>query len=233
MSIATPEITRSIPRITAPTGVINGSPIANVISENPEKTHGFTGNVYIKQGLAADNPTLGASVNWKPITQRFWFIRGGIDYDYKAGNVLSYSWGVGYDDWHEGTWSVQINNWGPISPSEGFSFDKSIVNIGYKFKSTLLESYNLHTNASLDLPISDEPILNMGIQWNPKQNWYIRANLHHPINGAPTNWSYGFGYSDWRVGKINLEYANYGTNQLSETNFIKNGVINMSYNWEF
>ena len=211
----------------------NSSPISNVISENPDKTHGFTGNVYTKQSLSAANPTIGVNASWKPIADSYWFIRGGLDYDYKSSDPLTYSWGLGYDDWHEGTWSAQINNWGPIKPEEGLAWDKAIANIGYKFKSETLASYNLHANSSLDIPITGDPALNLGMQWNPIENWYIRDNIHKPLNGEPSTWSYGFGYSNWRTNKFNLEYSNYGANELFDTNFRESGVISLSYNWEF
>jgi len=51
---------------------------------------------------------------------------------------LTYSWGIGYDDWHPGTVSVQLNNWGPIKPGEGLALDKAVTNIGYKFKADFL-----------------------------------------------------------------------------------------------
>lgn len=216
-----------------PVGTSNSAPIANVISEHPENTHGFTGNVYTKQSLSGNNPSIGASANWKPIANSFWFIRAGIDYDYKIDKPLTYSWGIGYDDWHEGTWSVQINNWGPIAPKEGLAWDKAIANIGYKFKSRKLARFNLHANASLDIPIKDNPILNLGLQWNPKENWYLRTNVQTPLDGSPTRWSYGFGYSNWRPGKFNIEYANYGPNTAFQPNIKENGIISISYNWEY
>lgn len=228
-----PNKKRPIINILTPPSTGTNAPIPTVISENPEDTHGLTGNIYIKQGLSGDHPTIGGTTSWKPIADSYWFVRGSIDYDYQIESPLTYSWGAGYDDWHAGTWSAQINNWGPITPGEGLALDLATVNIGYKIKSETLAKYNLHANTSVDIPIKGDPALNLGLQWNPKENWYIRANINQPSNGAERTWSYGFGYSDWRVNKINVEYANYGANELFDTNFREGGVVSVSYNWEF
>jgi outer membrane biosynthesis protein TonB len=224
----------ALPSIGIAPPAASSTPIATVISENPEETFGFTGNLYVKSKLSDANPSFGINASWKPIADSYWFIRGNIDYSYTIDeDPLSYSWGIGYDDWHEGTWSVQLNNWGPIKPGEGLALDKAIGNIGYKFKSETLAEYNLSANTSIDIPVDGEPGLNLGMQWNPKENWYIRTNIHQPFNGDDPTWSYGFGYNNWRVGKINVEYANYGSNPLFEDNFQENGILNVSYNWEF
>ena len=67
---------------------------------------------------------VGTSLSWRPLPNLF--IRWGIAYAAYNGNTpgtstdaLSYSWGVGYDDWHPGTISVTINNWGPIKFKPG------------------------------------------------------------------------------------------------------------------
>jgi len=204
-----------------------------VISEKPDETLGFIGNIYFRTPMMGRTPSVGVNASWKPIADSFWFIRGNIDYSYNKADPLSYAWGIGYDDWHPGTWSAQINNWGPIKPGEGLAWDKAIGNIGYKFKSETLKKYNLSANTSLDIPVKGEPALNAGMQWSPKENWYVRANINQPLNGDPATWSYGFGHSDWRVGSFNLEYANYGPNDLFDTNFKQNGTVTASYNWEF
>jgi hypothetical protein len=212
----------------------SSTPVATVISQKPGETHGFTGNVYVKTKWSDNTPSIGINASWKPIADSYWFIRGNMDYSYTLDdNPLSYSWGIGYDDWHEGSWSVQLNNWGPIKPGEGLAIDKAVGNIGYKFKSDALKKYKLNANASIDIPIDGDPKLNLGLQWNPKENWYIRTALHQPLNGGDPSWSYGFGYSDWRVGKVNIEYANFGPNPLFDDNFEKNGMLSVSYNWEF
>jgi hypothetical protein len=32
-----------------------------------------------------------------------------------GGLAAGYSYGLGYDDWHPGTFSVQMNHWGPVA----------------------------------------------------------------------------------------------------------------------
>lgn len=211
----------------------SAAPVPPVINSG-EKDYGFTGNIYAKVPPTGKKPSVGITASWKPIKDSYWFIRGNIDYSYTTAEPMSYSWGVGYDDWHQGTWSVQLNNWGPIKRGEGLAIDRAVGNIGYKFKSETLEKYKLRANASVDIPVKGDPKLNLGMQWSFTERWYMRATVHQPFNDDETpTWSYGFGYFDWRAGKVSVEYSNYGANELFEDNFKEDGNFSVTYNWSF
>jgi len=238
MNISLEELTKqlaeNVPQpVQSPSGNNRAAPVPPVVTSK-EKDFGFTGNIYAKVPPTGKKPSVGLTASWKPIKDSYWFIRGNIDYSYTTEEPMSYSWGLGYDDWHQGTWSVQINNWGPIKRGEGLAIDRAIGNIGYKFKSDTLEKYKLRANASVDVPVKGDPRLNLGMQWSFTERWYMRATVHHPFNDDETpTWSYGFGYFDWRAGKFSVEYANYGANELFEDNFKESGNFSVTYNWSF
>lgn len=223
----------TVPSANIPSGS-SAAILPTIISENPKQSSGFSGGVFLTHSLGSHSTSVGGAINWKPIKDSYWNIRLGGSYDLNAKNdPFSYSWGFGYSDWHPGTISYQINNYGPIKPGEGLAFDKAIANIGYSVKSAKLDELNLGLSGSIDIPIKGDPALNAGLQWSPKENWFIRAGINQPLNGGNPSWSYSFGYSDWRPNKINFSYSNYGPNELFDTNFKENGTLNINYNWEF
>lgn len=208
--------------------------LPRMISENPNESSGFSGGVYLTHGLGSHSTSIGGALSWTPIKDSYWNIRVGGNYVLDATeDPFSYSWGFGYSDWHAGTVSYQLNNYGPIKPGEGLAIDKAVGNIGYSVKSKTLDKLKLGVSGSIDIPVEGDPALNAGVQWSPKENWFIRAGVNQPLNGNDPSWSYGFGYSNWRPNKINIAYSNYGPNELFDTNFNKNGSITISYNWEF
>lgn len=208
--------------------------LPRMISENPKESSGFSGGVYLTHGLGSHSTSVGGALSWTPIKDSYWNVRIGGNYVLDAEeDPFSYSWGLGYSDWHAGTVSYQLNNYGPIKPGEGLAIDKAVGNIGYSVKSKTLDKLKLGLSGSIDIPVEGDPALNAGLQWSPKENWFIRAGINQPLNGGDPSWSYGFGYSNWRPNKINIAYSNYGPNELFDTNFKKNGSITISYNWEF
>lgn len=200
-----------------------------------KKPIGLAGNLYLKKSLGSGNMGIGGSINRKLIKDSYWFARVGWSYSLEQSeDPFSYSWGIGYSDWHAGTFSAQLNNWGPIKLGEGLALDKAVASFGYSVKSDLLKKYRLSASGALNIPIKGNSSVAANFRWSPKENWYINASVSQPIEGGgEPKWSYGFGYSDWRPNKFNLQYSNYGPNELFDTNYNKNGTWSFSYNWKF
>ncbi|SJM89753.1 DUF3131 domain-containing protein [Crenothrix polyspora] len=203
----------------------------------PENGLGVAGNFYHRAKLTGAM-SLGANGSWKPFS--YFFVRGGINYNYLPDSgKFSYSWGIGYDDWHPGTFSAQINNWGPI-PGNGSPFSGAVANFGYKFKAEFLKPYHLSGSAAINVPFSGEPSISTTWVWSPIEHWFVRAGLSAPLtNPGGLNWSYGFGYSDWHPFTFSLTYDNWGSNPIFDSiqgdrfNFIENGAISLSWSWAF
>ena len=238
----------------APSGLSGDAPLPYVIEENfindhlsdkekkalkskkPEKKPiGLAGNVYLKKSLGSGKWGIGGSINRKIIKDDYWFARVGWSYSLEdEEEPFSYSWGIGYSDWHSGTFSAQLNNWGPIKPGEGLALDKAIASFGYSVKSELLKKYRLSLSGALNVPIDGNTSAAVNMRWSPFENWYINASVSQPLEGdGDPKWSYGFGYSDWRPNKFNLQYSNYGPNDLFYHNYQTNGTWSLSYNYKF
>lgn len=203
----------------------------------PENGLGIAGNFYHRAKLTGAM-SLGANGSWKPFS--YFFVRGGINYNYLPDSgKFSYSWGIGYDDWHPGTFSAQINNWGPVS-GNGSPFSGAVANFGYKFKADFLKPYHLSGSAAINVPFSGESSVSTTWVWSPIEHWFVRAGLSAPLtNPSGLNWSYGFGYSDWHPFTFSLTYDNWGSNPIFDSsqsdrfNFVENGAISLSWGFAF
>ena len=200
-----------------------------------KKTIGLAGNVYYKNTLKTGAKAIGGSINRKLIKDSYWFARVGWNYNLEeVDDPFSYSWGIGYSDWHPGTFSAQLNNWGPIKPGEGLALEKAVANFGYSVKSDFLKKHKLSLSGAINVPVEGNSSAVANLRWSPVKNWYVNASVSQPLEGDGTpKWTYGFGYSDWRPNKINLQYSNYGPNEIPYHNFQENGTWSLSYNWKF
>lgn len=198
---------------------------------------GIAGNFYHRAKLTGAL-SFGANVSWKP--HSYFFMRGGINYNYLPGSgKFSYSWGLGYDDWHPGTFSAQLNNWGPLKPGDD-PFKGAVANFGYKFVADFLKPYHLKGSAAINIPISGDPSLSTTWIWSPIEHWFVRASISKSlVKAGGLDWSYSFGYSDWHPFTFSLTYDNWGTNPIFDSsqgnsfNFTENGAISLSWSWAF
>ncbi|MCK5829768.1 MAG: hypothetical protein KAH20_05650 [Methylococcales bacterium] len=231
------EPTKDDGPIISVTNQTGGSSNGGPLPLPPKDGYGFSGNVYHSSPLAG-TLSVGANVSWTP--HSYFFIRGGVNYKYYPDDdVLSYSWGIGYDDWHPGTFSFQLNNWGPILPGEGLAFDKAIADIGYKFKAEFLKPYKIAGSASFVIPVTGDQQITTTWSWAPFEYWFVRVSFQvKPFNYDGVTWSYGFGYSDWHPFTVGLAYNNWGPNSLTDdkgdgVNFKDNGLVSLSFGWAF
>ena len=187
----------------------------------------LAGNIADTYSLKDGSNTLSASATWSP--KENWFVNGNVSM--KDGK-LGYSWGAGYADWRPGTWSAQVNNYGPITPGKGLDLGNASASVGYKVKSATLDKYKLNASAGANLNGKGKGSVNATLQWNPKPKWYARTTASMPLSGGTPTWSYGVGYSDPRPGKWRVEYSNYGNNKFPGDN-LKDGSITINRGWQF
>lgn len=203
----------------------------------PENGLGIAGNFFHRAKLTGEL-SFGANASWKPYS--YFFVRGGVNYNYLPGNgKFSYSWGLGYDDWHQGTFSAQINNWGPITPGDDL-LKGAVANFGYKFVADFLKPYHLSGSASLNVPFSGDPSISTTWMWSPINYWFVRVSLSKSLTSSGgLDWSYSFGYSDWHPFTFSLTYDNWGSNPIFDSsqgnsfNFTEKGAISLSWSWAF
>ncbi len=205
--------------------------VVTASANKPDK--GFSGAISLNnsQFLSAKT-SLNFSVAYKPLRNSYWFIRSSLDIS-QQNNPLSYTWGIGYDDWHPGTWGIQLNHWGPLKPGDGLDIKNAVAEISYKFNRQWLNRKNLSSFVSLTKPLSDNPAVNLGWSWNPYSHWFVRSTLSKPIGESGLNWTYGFGYTRYDANSISLEYNNWGLNDFPDHNFRKNALVSLIYRWAF
>lgn len=203
----------------------------------PEGGLGIAGNFYHRAKLTGQM-SVGANASWKPLS--YYFVRGGINYTYLPNSgKFSYSWGLGYDDFHPGTFSAQLNNWGPIFPGDD-PLKGAVANFGYKFVADFLKPYHLSGSAAINVPLSGGASISTTWMWSPIEHWFVRGSLSKSLTGAGgLDWSYSFGYSDWHPFTFSLTYDNWGSNPIFDSsqgnsfNFTENGAITLAWSWAF
>lgn len=205
----------------------------------PKNGYGLSGNFYHRAGLTGAM-SVGGNASWRPYS--YFFVKGGSTYTYLPSNgKFSYSWGIGYDDWHPGTFSLALNNWGPVFPNDGLGLNKASLNLGYKFAANFLKPYHLNGSVTLTEPLSGKPSLSTTWVWSPIEHWFVRVGLQKSLTSADgLSWIYGFGYADSRPFKFSLTYDNWGVNPLAggkanadPLNFQQNGAVTLSWSWAF
>jgi hypothetical protein len=193
--------------------------------------HALNGSFALSnRSLEDNNWSLTTNFSYKPLVNDFYFLRSGFTVT-EGDEPVSYYWGIGYNDWHPGTWAFELNNWGPLKPGDGLSIENAIASISYKFDSTLLRRYKLNASATISGGKTSSPAFTFAGSWSPKPNWFIRHLITQPLEGGDTTWAYGFGYNDWRSQTWSLEYNNWGPNTLSAPNFRENALITLSWKW--
>ncbi|MGF1776317.1 hypothetical protein [Vibrio nomapromontoriensis] len=174
----------------------------------------------------------------------------------------------GYSDWRPYTFSLLYSNYGGnrFSPEPGGSrtnFNEGTWSLGWKFPVTgkLLEwtriskdgsigcqtDYN-YTPSYFDLASTGykahHQTLSLGCKYAITGNWYINATAFYYFDRSqqqPWNpdFTYGFGYFDWRPGTITLQYNNYSGNRWNSQDAGENtgrfldGSVMIAYSFSF
>jgi hypothetical protein len=153
----------------------------------------------------------------------------------------------GYDDWHPNTFSLVYGNYSGnrIHPARGHPFSlfrQGNVSLGYKFampkaldpvfKMDPEHEINCSANANLTPRYMDlqtltmqryKRTLSMGCRYSTPGNLYANATFFHFPEGRQQqpwdpDFTYGFGYFDWRPGSVSVQYNNYSGNRLPWNN---------------
>jgi hypothetical protein len=201
-----------------------------------EKNHGFSGQFSYKGSLGSSDKSFGAGFKWKPDAKDYYYAKFGLKHDLSdVDDKQTFSWGVGYDDWHEGTLTAQINHWGGIKLNEGFDSYNAIGSLGYKINSNFLKKNKLKAAVSISKRLggNSEFKTSASLGWSPLQYWTIKGILVKPLNGDKTVWNYLIGYDDWHPNTFGIEYSNYNPNSLYETTFKENGKLTITYKWSW
>ncbi|MGF1754244.1 hypothetical protein L4C33_11670 [Vibrio makurazakiensis] len=191
-----------------------------------------------------------------------------LDKDQKQDWNPDFTYVFGYSDWRPYTFSLVYSNYGGnrFSPSDGGNrteFNQGTWALGWKFPITspfkewlsftedgaigCQVDFNL-TPEYFDLEsisyLQNQKTLSLGCKYSIYGNWYINGTGFYYFDREhrqPWNpdFTYGFGYFDWRPGTITLQYNNYSGNRWnpshrpSDTGHVKNGSITLAYSFTF
>ncbi|MCK5918109.1 MAG: hypothetical protein KAG34_06770 [Cocleimonas sp.] len=207
------------------------------VKKNKPKNHGLSGQFSYKGALGSSSKSISASVKWKPDPKDYYYAKTSIarDLSKHPKDDFTYGWGIGYDDWHEGTWTVQVNHWGGIVPEKGLDTYSAAASLGYKVKSEFLKKNKLKSGITIAKQLGGDSDFKMSasLGWSPAQYWTIKGILVKPLNGDDPVWNYIIGYDDWHPNTFGFEYSNYNSNSLYETTFKKNGKLAITYKWSW
>ncbi len=213
--------------------VIGPSGGGSVTTTNINKSRGLSGSITLEnKSFQADQTSLKLAFSYKPLQDSYWFLRSAFNISNQA-NPITYSWGIGYDDWHSGTWGIQLNHWGPLSSGDGLDVDNAVLEASYKIKSSWLTKNKLASSIALSSPISGNPSLSWGWSWSPFSDWFTRTTFTKAISGGGLDWSYGFGFTRYTPSSLSVEYNNWGVNRFPNANFKANGQLSLIYRWAF
>jgi len=203
-------------------------------TKKKKKYRGLNGFITLgNRGFDSDGFSITAGASYKPIKESYWFARTSWNYRFDD-EEFRYTWGIGYDDWHPGTWAVQLNHWGPLLPGDYLDIDNAVASITYKFnKNNFMTKNRIASSVTLSQKISGDPVFSWSNSWSPKGKWFVRSTVSQPVKGGDSSWSYGFGYTDYSPFSFSFEYNNWGYNKAFEYNFKDNASLSMTYRWRY
>jgi len=178
--------------------------------------------------------TGGAIASFSPWS--YFFIRGGVSFAplSPSGERFRYLWGIGYDDWHERTFTVQLNNWGPLTPDKGLDPLGAVLHVGYRLPRKCLGKVCGALYPFIDAPLRIGPAVGARLNLFFWERFYVSAGLSYYIPGitraealaARFHPTYGAGYRDWRPGTAFATFDNWGPSPSPS-----NAVMAIGLNW--
>jgi hypothetical protein len=166
-----------------------------------------------------------------------WFLRGGGESTpFSRVGPSRFLWGLGYDDWHDGTLSVTVHNWGPVRAEDGLGVGKAELNVGYKVPRLCSEWLCVSAYPFATVPFDGGPYLGGRLTFTISERWFAMGGVgwtvpgvFPPPPGVP-RWRmfYGFGRRDWRPGSIFVTYHDWGPDERA-----RNGILAVGVNWRF
>lgn len=174
----------------------------------------------------------------------------------------------GYSDWRPYTLSLIYSNYGgnrfhATKEQAITEFKQGTWSLGWKFPVTepVIDWLSFTDEGAVGCQIdfnytpeyfdmvstsyrTSHKTLSLGCKYSIAGNWYVNSTIFYYFNSQqkqPWNpdYTYGFGYFDWRPGTFTLQYNNYSGNRWhpsergDDTGRFKDGSITLSYSFSF
>ncbi len=187
---------------------------------------------------ARGNANLGTGISVAPL--RNTFVRAGLSWrlltQWSGGPSPSdaeptWSWGLGYDNWRAGTFSLQLNHWGPLRRFSKVAIKGAVATLGYKIPVPKPWSNYFSLRSDLSTPLTWSPSLGAGIAFKLPRYFFLSLGISQKLlqDLSPT-WSYTLGRSRWKAGTLAFVLANYGPNGLDQLN-LRGLALTVSWSW--
>jgi hypothetical protein len=185
---------------------------------------------------ATGNVNTGASLSLAPPIKRT-FARVGLswrwitDWEEAADLEPSWSWGIGYDDWRPGTFSLQLNHWGPLRRFRKAALEGAVLSAGYKIPLPKRPARYLSMRAELSTPLTWSPSAGAGVSFKLPRSFFLSLGLSQKLleQTRPT-WTYVVGRSKWKAQTLAIILANYGPTKVGELN-LRGLALTLSWSW--
>lgn len=221
------------PLVSAALIVANPSEGTSGVVAAPATTEGagpkLGGNFYFSAPLKEGASSAGIRMTLVPAKNVF--VRTGINERLdETGRLPTYSYGVGYNDWHSGTFSIELNHWGPI-PVDRVNLKGAQLDFGYKVSLPEVLAEHFGLGVGLTVPFSRALSLSCGANLKVFGDWFVMSGVRWTPEEELYSWVYGFGVWSWKPYTFSLTYNNWGVNEAFDANFVKNGSVTLAWSW--
>ena len=194
---------------------------------------GVSASMFARQSLAGKLDT-GTLLSWSPRSSTFvrtgatWQLGRAFSAD--ASATPTWSLGLGYDDWHPGTWSFQVNQWGSVVPGDGWSIVRTAAaELAYKVRLGAALGRHLGLKLALSSKLSWGPAAGVSVSVKLPRAGF--ASIGASTTGGHPTWTYVLGRSTWMPGSLSIIFANFGPNSLPRPNLIAHSALTASWSW--
>lgn len=154
-----------------------------------------------------------------------------------------FTYSLGYDDWHPGTLAVTYDNYGgnrfaPDSGEKVTRFEEGTISAIYRIpvpdrvESIFVPHPDDRLSASIGAHVTPrfqrhdtaargewKRSVSFGVRNRFHRSWYVEGRaFYYPDSAQQQPWdpdyTYGFGWFDWRPGKVSVQYGNYAGNRF-------------------
>lgn len=169
---------------------------------------------------------------------RFSFLRLGAEGTPESpGGNARLLWGIGWDDWHDRTFFLHVDNWGPVRPEDVLSTREAEVNAGYRLPRLCAARWLCAGPvASVTVPFRGGPYAMARVSVTLFDDFFVMGGVGRTLGdvfpgpvGTP-DWRvvYGFGRWSWKPGSIFLTYHDWGPDSRRG-----NGILALGVNFGF
>ena len=210
-------------------------PTGSAPPPRPASAPHVTGSFFVTYRGAAGPGAGGIATAW-PWRASFLRLGGEATPQSDRGNARLV-WGLGWDDWHDDTFSLTVHNWGPLRPEDAPGFRGAEANLGYKVPRLCSEWLCIAPVASVTVPFNGGPYADLRVTFILGGKWFAMGGVGYDFPGIfdppggplrPFRMVYGFGRWDWRPGSLFITYHDWGPTWRD-----RNGVLAVGINWAF